>query len=397
MRYFRLYHSNMKRISSIDFTRGVVMVIMALDHVRDMIHFSPGSQAATNLAVTTPPLFFTRWITHLCAPTFVFLSGTSAYLSFKKSGDINTTRKFLLSRGLWLIVVEFTVVNFGLWFDFHFRTLIMEVICAIGFGLIVLSFLLKLSPKTILITGLFIIFGHNLLQGVLFPDRPVLNFFDSILFNRNFFQVGPDFIFIVGYPLIPWLGITLVGYGCGQLFELPSEKRKKIFVQIGVAALIFFVVLRFANFYGDPSKWSTQKNAVFTFLSFNNLTKYPPSLLFDLCMLGIMFLILAFGEVVSNKFARFFIVYGNVPLFYFVIHMYLVHLIMFVVLFAQGFATKDFQFGIGQFGRPQGRSGVGLVTIYLIWIGVVLILYPVCKWYGNYKVAHREKKWLRYL
>ncbi|MBS1597005.1 MAG: DUF1624 domain-containing protein [Bacteroidetes bacterium] len=387
----------MKRIHSIDFTRGLVMVIMALDHVRDMMHVDSVSQSPTNLQTTTPELFFTRWITYLCAPTFVFLSGVSAYISFKRTSDIGAARLFLLSRGIWLIVLEFTVVNFGLWFDFHFSTLIMEVICAIGFGLVVLSLLLKFHPRNIAIAGLIIIFGHNLLQGISFPNNPVLSFFASVLFSLNFFSVTPNFGFLVGYPLIPWLGITLVGYGCGQLFELSPGKRKKIFLQIGGLALLLFVIIRFTNIYGDPIKWSTQKNMIFTFLSFMNFTKYPPSLLFDLATLGITFLTLSFAEGISNRVSKFFIVYGKVPLFYFIVHMYLIHISMFVMLFMQGFGVKDFQFGPLQFGRPAAPSGIGLPAIYAVWIAVILVLYPLCKWYGKYKQQHRDNKWLRYL
>jgi uncharacterized membrane protein len=385
----------MKRISSIDFTRGLVMVIMALDHVRDLMQDSL-SPRPTNLEATTAALFFTRWITHLCAPTFVFLSGVSAYISFKKSG-LAATKKFLLTRGIWLVVLEFTVVNFGLWMDIHFRTLIMEVICAIGVGLIVLSFLLKISPRTIGIIGLVIIFGHNLLQGISFPANSGLDFFESVLFRQNLFQPSPNFGFVTGYPLIPWLGVTMAGFGCGSLFELSPEKRKKIFLRIGAAALLLFCLIRFANIYGDPSPWAVQKTSLFSFLSFINVTKYPPSLLFILLMLGIMFLILFFAEGISNRITNFFIVYGNVPLFYFIVHLYLIHILMFVMLFMQGFGIKDLQFGVLQFGRPQKESGVGLPIIYLIWIGVVLVLYPLCRWYGKYKMTHKEKEWLRYL
>jgi len=387
----------MKRIHSIDFTRGLVMVIMALDHVRDLMHIDSLTNDPTNLSTTTPGLFFTRLITHLCAPTFVFLSGTSAYISFRKTKDIAASKKFLLTRGIWLMVLEFTIVNFGLYFDIHFRMLIMEVICAIGFGFIVLSFLLKFPARNIGIAGLVIIFGHNLLQGISFPASPGPNFFASVLFSLNMFQISPDFSFLVGYPLIPWLGILLAGFGCGQLFELSPQKRKKIFLQIGGAALLLFCLIRFTNIYGNPTKWAVQKTGLFTFLSFINITKYPPSLLFVLFTLGFMFLFLSFAEGISNRFTNFFVVYGNVPLFYFIIHIYLIHILMFIMVFMQGFGIKDLQFGALKFGRPQTGSGVELPAIYLIWIGVVISLYPLCKWYGNYKAAHKENKLLRYL
>ncbi|HMH32427.1 MAG TPA: heparan-alpha-glucosaminide N-acetyltransferase domain-containing protein, partial [Puia sp.] len=230
----------MKRIHSIDFTRGLVMVIMALDHVRDLMHVTSLNQAPTNLQTTTTGLFMTRWITHLCAPTFVFLSGVSAYISFSRLGNRTASRNFLFNRGLWLVILEFTVVNFALWMDIHFRTLIMEVICAIGVGFIVLSFLLKLRARSIGIIGLVIIFGHNLLQGISFPANPVLNTIASVLFAPNMLRVPPEFTFLVGYPLVPWLGILLLGFACGKLFDLPLARRKKIFRQLGIASLLFF-------------------------------------------------------------------------------------------------------------------------------------------------------------
>lgn len=386
----------MQRINSIDFTRGLVMVIMALDHVRDFMHTTSLSQDPTNLDTTSAGLFLTRWVTHLCAPTFVFLSGVSAYISFKKNQNIAESRTFLLTRGIWLLVFEFSVVNFALWFDIHFRLLIMEVICAIGFGFIVLSSLLKAPVRIIGIAGLIIIFGHNLLQGLSFKGHPELNFFFSVFFSQNLISVAPDFSFVIGYPLIPWLGILLTGFASGQLFELSAEKRKKILLTIGITALSLFCLLRLINFYGDPLKWSAQKTTLFTFFSFINVTKYPPSLLYDLLMLGIMVMILYTTEGVKNRFTEVFAVYGKVPLFYFIVHLYLIHLLMFVMLYMQEFGLKDLHFGKFANGRPAEGSGVNLPIIYLTWIGIVTLLYPLCRWYGNYKISHKDNKLLRY-
>lgn len=387
----------MKRINSIDFVRGLVMVIMALDHIRDLMHIPSLTQNPTDLTTTTAGIFLTRWITHLCAPTFVFLSGASAYISFKNSNNLAESKRFLLSRGIWLIVLEFTVINFALWFDIHFRILMLQVICAIGVGLVVIAFLLKIAPRNIGIAGLVIIFSHNLLQGIGFPKYPALNFASSVLFAPNFFQVTPNFAFLVGYPLIPWLGIMLLGYGFGHFFAIPDEKRKKLFLQFGGGALLLFVLIRFINIYGDPAPWSAQKTPLFTFFSFINVTKYPPSLLYTLVTLGIMFLVLSFTDGVKNKFIDIFSVYGKVPLFYYLIHWYLVHSIMVIMLFLQGFGIKDLNFAPFSFGRPQTGSGVELSIIYAIWLGVAIILYPLCLWYGKYKAKHRDNKWLRYL
>ncbi len=265
----------MKRISSIDFTRGIVMVIMALDHVRDFMHITSLTQNPTNLQTTSTVLFFTRWITHLCAPTFVFLSGVSAYISFNKAKNISASRSFLLKRGLWLIILEFTVINFALWFDVGFHLLIMEVICAIGFGFVVLALLLPVRSHIIGIAGVIIIFAHNLLQNVSFAGRPFYNFLYSVLFAQNLITVKPTFSFLIGYPLIPWVGVILAGFGCGKFFEMNNEKRKRLFFQIGGAALALFCIIRFFNFYGDPFKWATQKTSWYTFLSFINVNQIP--------------------------------------------------------------------------------------------------------------------------
>ena len=387
----------MRRINSIDFVRGLVMVIMALDHTRDLMHINSLTQNPTDLTTTTAGIFLTRWITHLCAPTFVFLSGASAYISLKNSNNLAESKRFLLSRGIWLIILEFTIINFALWFDIHFRTLMMQVICAIGAGFVVLSFLLKISPRNIGIAGLVIIFSHNLLQGISFSQNPSLNFVSSVFFAPNFFQITPNFAFLVSYPIIPWLGILLLGYGFGHFFAIPPEKRKRLLLQFGFGSLLLFVLLRFINIYGDPAPWATQKTPLFTLFSFINVTKYPPSLLYTLVTLGIMFLVLWLVDGMKNKLIDIFSVYGKVPLFYYLIHWYLVHSLMLVMLFTQGFGWKDLNFAPFSFGRPQVGEGFELPVIYAIWLGVIIIMYPLCLWYGKYKAKHTDNKWLKYL
>ncbi|HTQ66028.1 MAG TPA: heparan-alpha-glucosaminide N-acetyltransferase domain-containing protein [Puia sp.] len=385
----------MKRLSSIDIMRGIVMILMALDHVRDLMHTDSITQNPTNLTTTTPLLFFTRWITHLCAPTFVFLSGASAWLSFKNSTNPDVSRRFLLTRGLWLVVLEFTLVNFALWFDIHFSTFIFDVIATIGFGFIILSFLLKASGKTIVIIGLIIICFHNLIQFLPMINGPVIRIV-ALFFQPGVINISPKTIFVMAYPPIPWLGIMLIGFAAGRFFEIPGTERKKLFLKIGISALAIFVVIRFINVYGDSFPWAVQKNGLYTFLSFINITKYPPSLIFCLVTLGIMFIILFFIEGKKNKFTDIAIVFGRTPLFYFVLHFYIIHILMFAMVFMQGFKRSDLVFGFN-FGRPKSGSGIGLWAIYLVWIGIVIVMYPLCKWYGKYKANHTEKKWLRYL
>jgi uncharacterized membrane protein len=393
----------MKRILSIDIARGLVMVIMALDHVRDLLHIH-AAQSPTDLATTTPVLFFTRWITHLCAPAFVFLAGTSAWLSLNAqhslapSGgpDRRSGRRFLLTRGFALLLIEFTIVNFALSFDIRFRLQLFEVIAAIGTGMILLSFLSRLSPTTILIIAIVLIFGHDLVLRVEMPKDPVVTVPGSLLFAPNAFPLGSGHLFVVAYPILPWLGIMLAGYSAGRLFALPVQQRTRIFVRIGVACLALFVLLRLSNWYGDPFHWSVQKNAVFTFLSFMNVTKYPPSLLFTLVTLGILLLILAAAERKGNPLTRTLVVYGRVPLFYFILHLYLIHGLMIVIILLQGHPWSALDFSPFKFGRPDG-AGLSLGYIYPVWTAVVVALYPVCSWYGRYKALHKEKRWLRYL
>jgi uncharacterized membrane protein len=210
-------------------------------------------------------------------------------------------------------------------------------------------------------------------------------------------QIGPNFSIYTAYPLIQWLGIMLAGFACGEFFDLSSEIRKKIFLRTGIAALSLFVIIRFINIYGDPSSWSVQKTPLFTFLSFINLTKYPPSLLFILLFLGLTFMTLFISEKINNGFSNILAAYGKVPLFYFIIHLFIIHSLMFAMLYIQGFGNKDFLFGALKNGRPATGGGVQLPLVYLIWLSVVLLLYPVCKWYGRYKSQHKENKLLRYL
>ena len=385
----------MKRLQSIDVVRGIVMIVMALDHTRDLIHVTSVTDSPTNLQTTTAALFLTRWITHFCAPTFVFLSGVSAYLSFSRKNDVAASRRFLLTRGIWLIFLEFTLVNFGVWFDLHFNVFLFGVFATIGFGFIILSLLLSASTRTILIIGLAIIFLHGLSSyipaGTSLPVRIAM-----MLVAPGAIPFGEGGLFIIGYPPIPWLGIMLTGFAAGRLFNLSAPERKSVFFKIGLAALACFIVVRSINVYGDPMEWQSQKTSLFTFLSFINVSKYPPSLVFCLLTLGVTFLLLSGVEGLQNKFTEITTVYGKVPLFYFLIHWYILHPLMFLIVFLQGYTSSDLVFGVN-LGRPKGISGVNLWYTYLIWAAVVIALYPVCRWYGKYKENHKEKKWLSYL
>lgn len=387
----------MKRIASIDIVRGLVMVIMVLDHTRDFLHITALTQSPTDLQTTTGAIFLTRWITHLCAPIFVFLSGASAYISLAKSADVAQSRKFLLKRGLWLIFLEFTIINFGIWFDIYFHVLMQQVICAIGFGLISLSIISRLPSRWIAVVGISIVAGHNLLSGAQFMPGIIPEELWAIFLQVKLIAITPNFSFLVAYPLIPWLGIMLCGFACGTIFERSAEERQKIFVRLGVGLVIFFAVLRLVNMYGDPAPWHGQSSPLFTVLSFINVTKSPPSLLFTSAMLGIMFLLLAAVEKKKNTATNILAIYGSVPLFYYVLHWYVLRIVVLAIIVARGYSLTDIRFEMMAFGLPKNWIGLELPAVYFFWIMVVALLYPLCRWYGVYKQNHRENILVRYI
>jgi uncharacterized membrane protein len=384
------------RISSIDIVRGLVMVIMVIDHTRDLFHETSLTQQPTDLATTTIPLFFTRWITHLCAPTFVFLSGVSAWLSLQNKSSIKAHRRFLLSRGIWLIILELTLVNFGIWFDIHFSVILIQVIFAIGFGFVILSLLLSLRSITILITGIAIMVLSGLLPLLALPQQNTVTTILNVLFQPAFIPLSEKHNVIYGYPPLPWLAIMLAGFGSAPVFVKEAAIVRKICIQAGIALIILFMVLRTINIYGDATPWSWQKNSVFSFISFLNVTKYPPSLQYTVLFLGFMFLLLAVFTNKQNRFSDILAVYGKVPLFFYLVHWYLIHTTLIAVILANGFSAGDLVFGFN-FARPQAFKGFSLPVVYGVWLLAILALYPLCKWYGRYKAAHRTNKWLSYL
>lgn len=387
------------RISSIDVVRGVVMVIMALDHTRDFFHADANVFDPTDMEKTNPVLFFTRWITHYCAPTFVFLSGVSVYL-----GQQRKTKKelsgFLLTRGLWLVLLEFTVVRLGIFFNLYYDVTIFQVIWAIGISMVIMSALIHLPFGAILGTGVVITLGHNLLH--LIQLKPEDNFFlvYTLIHQGGFVTVAPDHFFMVPYPFLPWLGIMILGYCLGSWYSKGFDPtlRKKLLFRTGAFAVILFIVLRITNFYGDPTPWAAQKNALFTIMSFLNTTKYPASLLYTLMTLGPVLIILSLMETSRTSFWKPFTVFGRVPLFYYILHFYLIHLVSvvaYMILQGKSISEMDFHFTVNFGGIPTGY-GYSLLIVYLVWISIVLFLYPFCKRYNEFKSTHRQW-WLSYL
>jgi len=379
------------RLDSVDVLRGIVMVIMALDHVRDYftyLRFDP-----TDLTQTFPALFATRWITHFCAPVFVFLAGTGAFLSASRGKPIKDLSRFLWTRGLMLVLIELTIVRFGWLFNFSISLLFVQVIWAIGVSMICLAGFVHFSKRTIATIGIVMIAGHNLLDGVRPEVFGPLGIVWRILHISEGVPITPEITFIPFYPLIPWIGVMAVGYVFGSILLFDPERRKKTLLRLGLAMLGMFIVLRAFNVYGDLHPWTTQKDTLFTFFSFMNVTKYPPSLDYVLITLGPAIVALAFLEKGMGRMGRFFVVYGRVPMFYYVVHIYLIHALTIVAGVALGYNATTFLNGF--FGFPEGY-GFGLPMIYLIWIAVVLALYPACRWFGELK-RRRKDVWLSYL
>ena len=394
------------------------MVIMMLDHTRDFVHnalfqFDPLDPTQTNVA-----LFFTRWITHYCAPVFVFLAGTGTYLQLARGKSKRELSKFLITRGLWLIVLEITLVRLGVSFSFDYRIFGMfQVIWVIGVSMIVLAGLIHLPLSLTIAFGGLIVALHNLLDRPRFrvegwrgPDGPVPSIWAKIwMLLHQPFEVFPilwfpsPVIFVI-YPLIPWIGVMSLGYAFGALYQRDAAYRRRVLIIIGSTAVVLFVILRAFDVYGDPQKWSHQKNLVYTGLSFLNTTKYPPSLLFLLMTLGPAILALAYFEstprkgTIGARVREFFVTFGRVPLFFYLGQWFTAHTIAILLHLAFGKPVKWlFQSPVDWFsgGFPQG-TGFNLVVVYLAWIAGVLILYPLCKWFAGVKKRRRDW-WLSYI
>ncbi|MFZ6022950.1 MAG: DUF1624 domain-containing protein [Bacteroidota bacterium] len=384
------------RISSIDILRGLVMIIMALDHVRDFFHISAMVEDPSNLNTTTPGLFFTRWITHYCAPIFVFLSGTSAFLSGQKKTKKELS-SFLLKRGLFLMLLEIVVINFLVVFDPLYRFIGLQVIWVIGLSMVLLSFLLYLPLRVLFIVGIVMVAGHNMLDGFNYNNMNEIPFWHAFFHQQMFTSYAEGRFFAVLYPLIPWPGVMLLGYCMGAWYvkEFDAAKRKRLLLGWGSAIIIAFFVLRWVNVYGDLVPWSTQKDNTMTIISFFNVTKYPPSLLY-LCMtLGPALLLLIWLEKVKAGWTNVVSVYGRVPMFYYLLHFFTIHVLCIIVFFATGRPISDI--GAGNFAFRPNDFGFSLPIVYLIWIAVVAGLYPLCKQYDKYKLNNKQKWWTGYL
>lgn len=388
-----------QRIPSIDFLRGVVVIIMALDHVR--MYFGHGTwySEPTNLSTTTPLLFFTRWITHFCAPVFVFLTGTSAFLYGSNQTRTSKVAWYLFTRGLWLVFAELMVVNFAWTFDITFSFRILQVIWAIGLSMIILSALVFLPIKAIMVLGVIIIFGHNLLDSIEVHGTSASDLIWYVLHQPNTLFLGNTIVSLV-YPVLPWLGLMTLGYGFGMLYASDDSEatRRRWLLGIGLGAMLLFISLRGFNLYGEPREWSTQRSFIFTVMSFLNTTKYPPSLHFLLMTMGPALVFLAWSEKIQSRFTSPVVIFGRVPLFFYIIHLYLIHALALLALVFSGRDWHEYILSAQELGSGTlSNFGLSLEAVYLIWILVIMLLYPLCKWYQTYKEENPDKWWLSYL
>ena len=378
------------RVNSIDLLRGLVIVLMALDHTRDF--FGASGQNPRDIAV--PALFLTRWITHFCAPTFILLAGVSAYLYGTRGHTTGELSWFLLTRGLWLILIEFTVVGFGWNLNFASGLFIAQVIWAIGASMIILAGLVFLPLWAIAAIGLLMIAGHNLLDGVQAEALGSFSWIWNLLHQPALLELSSHSKLLVFYPLLPWPGVMAAGYVLGPLFKNTLEFRRQFLLWAGLLLIVGFILLRATNSYGDPVGWNTEHTWLGTLLSFINCEKYPPSLLFLMMTLGPAVILLALFEGVDGVLVRWITTYGRVPFLFYVVHIPLLHALA-VALAWLTLGNTDWMFSFFVLTKPAGY-GLNLSGIYAVWLAVVVALYPLCRWFAALK-ERRHDWWLSYL
>ena len=368
------------------------MIIMALDHVRDFFHWSAYHFDPTDPTHTTLPIFFTRWITHFCAPIFSFLAGVSIFFIAKKKSKTQLSL-FLLSRGAWLILMELTIINFAWFFDIHFQSLSLMVIASLGACMMLMSVFVYIPRSILGIVSAVILIGHHFLpyEGntfmVMLHGSDVIN-----LFGLNLW---------IGYPLLPWLGVMMLGFAISSFIQknkADGAVRYDLFL-IGVASILAFVILRWLNGYGDQTPFTSYPDRLMTFFSFMNPSKYPPSIDYLLMTLGPCMIFLAFASKIKGVVANVLAVYGRVPFFYYILHLYFIHLLAMIAAVGMGLDWTSFiaDRWINNIDVLIAHFGFPLWVVYLVWMIVVAGLYPLCKKFDAYKRAHKEKAWLSYL
>lgn len=380
------------RLDAIDLLRGLVIVLMVLDHVRDYVHSQAWVFSATDLTQTTPLLFMTRWVTHLCAPTFVFLAGVSIFMQRANGKAPAELSKFLLTRGLWLIVLEFTVIGFG--FNWGPPLAFMQVIWAIGASMVLMSLVVRLPARAVLGLGVAIVVGHQLVAAAI--DTAQLDGWTQAWFLTM--QPGPT-LFLRGfipYPVIPWFGVMCLGYGLGFIFRQDAEQRRRSVLMLALSFLAAFVVLRAINGYGDPAPWSVQSSAVMTVLSFINVSKYPPSLMYVLVTLGVSMLLFLALDRLAGPLRKVLLAFGRTSLFTYVIHIYVAHSVALLIAVLGGLSASYYFDFLSRFGGGSDGQGYDIPIVYATWFAVLLILYPLSSWFERVKRERRDW-WLSYL
>jgi len=377
------------RLPAIDLLRGLIMVLMTIDHARDFWSATP--YRPEDVTQASALLFATRWVTHLCAPVFVLLAGLSAYLLHKKTGDRVGLSRFLFTRGLWLMFLDVTVLTLGWQFGYNF--VFLQVIWVIGCSMVILAGLVWLPRWAIAGFALLLILGHNALDGWQ-PESN--NVWWTLLHQQNVFFINQQLLPVfVAYPLLPWPGVMAAGYWLGGIFERPEPGRNRWLSWVGAGLLIGFAVLRFTNLYGDPRLWQVQpRGGLYTALSFLNVTKYPPSLLYLSITLGLAFLVLSQIDRLRGGLRQVLLVYGRVPLFFYLLHILLLH----------GVAALWSYFRYGKalnlmFDKPEtwpAAYAPNLGRMYAVWLTTLIIMYYACRWYGSIKRRYNYA-WLSYL
>jgi uncharacterized membrane protein len=384
------------RIESVDLVRGLIMILMALDHTRDF--FGTLGASPTDLATTTAGLFLTRWVTHICAPVFFLLTGTGAWFS-RRRRTRNGLARFLLTRGLWLLVLELVVMRFLLQFNVDYKVTIITVLWGLGWAMIALAALIYLPTWLITVIGAVMIAGHNLLDGIEASSFGALAPVWNILHGPGFVINNPHHVVFVSYVLIPWVGVTALGYVLGQVYQWDAARRRRLLGWMGAALIAGFLLLRAINVYGDPAPWAAQKTPLFTVLSFINANKYPPSLLFLLMTLGPALLLLRAFDGGMPRWLRPALIYGKVPMFYYLLHIVLIHLLAVAACLAR-YGSARWMFESPSIDRYPVTQPAGwpapLPIIWLIWLLVVTLLYPLCRWYAGVK-RRRSDWWLSYV
>lgn len=390
------------RLDSLDAWRGLIIILMVLDHVRDFFHAGAFFYAATDPAQTNLPLFATRWITHLCAPTFVFLAGIAIRLQREKSANLPGLSRFLLARGLWLIVLEFTVISFGLNMGSPF--FFVQILYAIGVSMALMAALVWLPSWTVLLLGALAISGAPLLIGPLMDATGFLAALRTMTVLPGGLPGAPG---IVLYPFLPWLGVMCLGYGYGHVFKLPAAARNRTVAITAVLLLLAFAIVRGINGYGDLAPWHSWPDALRTAESFLNVTKYPATPDYVMVTLGTSMLVFLALDRLSGVLMRPMLTFGRTPLFTYTVHFYVAHGLQFLIGMSFGFPAATFTGYLASFALASsgghsealtslGHWGLPLWGVYIIWISVLLLVYPLSRWFEGIK-QRRNDWWLRYL